>query len=32
MTSYRADMEVMLDQGNDNHLTQQVLVESQLNQ
>jgi hypothetical protein len=32
MISYRADIEVMLDQGNDNHLTQQVLAESQLNQ
>ncbi len=32
MTSYRADIEVMLDQGNDNHLTQQALAESQLSQ
>ncbi len=32
MISYRADIEVMLDQGNDNQLTQQVLAESQLNQ
>lgn len=32
MISYRADIEVMLDQGNDTHLNQQALAESQLNQ